>query len=192
MGVGAQHPAQSRVMPEPTIAPNPANEQGNRVLRPHSVALTALISLFLTTLVSCGGNSNPAATPGATTNVTFENSRGEDVTLTVEIADTPDERARGLMGREALSADSGMLFVWPEDTGSGFWMKDTLIPLSIAFIDSGGAIVDIQDMEPLDETLHRSPKPYRWAVEANQGWFEEHGIGVGDTTQMPDSIAEGS
>jgi uncharacterized membrane protein (UPF0127 family) len=90
--------------------------------------------------------------------------------LTVEIADTPDERARGLMYREALDADSGMLFVWPADTGSGFWMKDTLIPLSIAFIDSGGVIVDIQDMEPLDETLHRSPEPYRWAVEANQGY----------------------
>lgn len=162
------------------------------MLRPYSVAIPALVLLFLTLIVNCGGNSNPAATPGATTNVTFENSRGEDVTLTVEIADTPDERVRGLMGRESLNADSGMLFVWPEDTASGFWMKNTLIPLSIAFIDSGAVIVDIQDMEPLDETLHRSPKPYRWAVEANQGWFAAHAIKAGDAAQVADSTAGGS
>ena len=161
------------------------------MLRPYGIALTALVLLFLALIVRCGGNSNPATTPGATAQVTFENSRGEDVALTIEIADTPEKRSQGLMGRESLPDLAGMLFVWPEDTASGFWMKDTLIPLSIAFIDSSGAIVDIQDLEPLDETLHRSPKPYRWAVEANQGWFEEHGIGVRDRVQVPDGIAGG-
>jgi uncharacterized membrane protein (UPF0127 family) len=82
-----------------------------------------------------------------------------------------------------------MLFVWPEDTASGFWMKDTLIPLSIAFIDAGGKIVGIQDMQPLDETLHHSPSPYRYAVEANQGWFAERGIAVGDSVTLPESLA---
>jgi hypothetical protein len=112
--------------------------------------------------------------------------------LTVEIADSPEERARGLMFRDSLPADAGMLFVWPGDTLSPFWMKDTLIPLSIAFIDADGVILHIEDMEPLDETLHVSPKPYRYAVEANQGWFEEHGIEVGDGVTLPENVSSPS
>lgn len=117
--------------------------------------------------------------------VTFETGTGESFSLTVEIADTPDERSRGLMSRESLPSDAGMLFAWPEDASAGFWMKDTLVPLSIAFIDAGGTIVDIQDMQPLDETLHHSPEPYRFAVEANQGWFAERGIEVGSEVNLP-------
>ena len=122
----------------------------------------------------------------STSSVTFQSGTGESFSLTVEIADTPDRRALGLMNRESLPDDAGMLFVWPEDTASGFWMKDTLVPLSVAFIDADGKIVDIQDLEPLDETLHHSPAPYRYAVEANQGWFAEHGISPGDTATLPD------
>jgi uncharacterized membrane protein (UPF0127 family) len=108
------------------------------------------------------------------------------VPLQVEIADTPEQRSRGLMGRESVPEDAGMLFVWTEDTESGFWMKDTLVPLSVAFVDAAGVIVDIQDMQPLDETLRHSAAPYRYAVEANQGWFAEHAVEVGDGVMLPD------
>lgn len=134
--------------------------------------------------------SEPSATSSPTPSpegsaVTFTSATGQTATLAVEVADTPEERSVGLMNRESLAEDAGMLFIWPEDTGSGFWMKDTLIPLSVAFIDAEGVIVDIQDMQPLDETLHQSPAPYRYAVEANQGWFAGHGIEPGDTVTLP-------
>jgi uncharacterized membrane protein (UPF0127 family) len=110
---------------------------------------------------------------------------GNEAVLFVEVADEGDERNTGLMGRASLPADAGMLFVYPEDTSTGFFMKDTEVPLSIAFISAAGSIIDIQDMEPLSEEVHSSPAPFRYAVEANQGWFEENDVGVGDLAQLP-------
>src|SRR3712207_9276328 len=91
---------------------------------------------------SDGGNAS-ASSPAAT--VRIGGSGGEGVEVQVEIADDTQEMARGLMGRTALAEDAGMLFVYPEERELSFWMKDTLIPLSIAFMDSEGRIVDIQD-----------------------------------------------
>jgi uncharacterized membrane protein (UPF0127 family) len=122
----------------------------------------------------------PATPPGPT--VTFTTASGEDVTLNVEVADTAEERGVGLMNRELLDEDAGMLFDFQGETQSGFWMRNTLIPLSIAFIDTAGTIIDIQDMQPLDETLHFASGPYRYAVEANQGWFARNGVEVGNST----------
>ena len=96
--------------------------------------------------------------------------------LLVEVADTAEERARGLMSRETLPEDRGMLFVFEAEGQPGFWMKDTLIPLSIAFIEGEGVVIDIQDMEPRDETIHKADAPYLYTVEANQGWFARNGI----------------
>lgn len=100
-------------------------------------------------------------------------------TLDVEVADTPQERREGLSGRTELAEDSGMLFDFGKEVDTGFWMKDTSIPLSIAFVDSDGKIVSIQDMEPYDTTSVRSPVEYRYAIETNRGWFESHGIRPG-------------
>ena len=100
--------------------------------------------------------------------------------LAIEVADTAEERAKGLMGRESLPADRGMLFDFQEPTQAGFWMKNTLIPLSIAFVDGDGTIVHIEDMQPETEDIHASPKPYRYAIEVNQGWYAAHGISAGD------------
>jgi uncharacterized protein len=122
-------------------------------------------------------------TPEAT--LTIVNSAGESVEVPTEIADTPDERQTGLMGRDALAEDAGMLFVFDTEQPLSFWMKDTLIPLSIAFIDAQGRIVDIQDMQPLDETSHPSAVPAQYALEVNQGFFEARGIQVGDTVAWP-------
>jgi uncharacterized membrane protein (UPF0127 family) len=108
------------------------------------------------------------------------NSAGERVPLAAEVAETPRQRERGLMGRTALGENQGMLFVFEQEQPLSFWMRNTLIPLSIAYIDGRGTIVDIQDMEPLDETSHPSAAPARYALEVNQGFFEEHGIRVGD------------
>ncbi len=160
--------------------------------RAYSAGLTALAAVLLAG-IACGsdGTADNAATsttsPSVPT-VTFAKAAGNTAALTVEIAETPEARARGLMSRETLDADAGMLFVWPQDTGSGFWMKDTLIPLSVAFIDGSGKVVDIQDMQPLDETVHHSPAAYRYAVEANQGWFAAHGIESGDSATLPAGI----
>jgi uncharacterized membrane protein (UPF0127 family) len=105
----------------------------------------------------------------------------------VEIADEPDEQAKGLMARTALGEDRGMLFVFPSEEERSFWMKDTLIPLSIAYMDAGGRIVDIQDMKALDDDPphYVSAKPARYALEVNKGFFDERGVKVGDRVELP-------
>jgi uncharacterized membrane protein (UPF0127 family) len=90
------------------------------------------------------------------------------------------------MGRESLDEDSGMLFVFPADTQTGFWMEGTLVPLSIAFITSEGVVIDIQDMQPLDKTLHYPSGPYLYAIETNQGWYEDNGVEVGSEVELPE------
>ena len=133
-------------------------------------------------------NTAPATEPEITTlpTVTIINSLGEMVPVQVQIADTAVELQAGLMGRTALAQDAGMLFVFDQEQLLSFWMKDTLIPLSIAFIDSQGRIVDIQDMQPLDETSHPSAAPAQYALEVNQGFLGERGIMVGDTVELPE------
>ncbi|MER3404798.1 MAG: hypothetical protein C4289_06230 [Chloroflexota bacterium] len=116
--------------------------------------------------------------------VQITTAHGAQVIVYVEIADTPELRALGLMNREALAEDHGMLFVFEQDVQVPFWMKDTLIPLSIAFIAADGTIVDIKDMQPLDLSLVYSQAPYRYALEVNQGFFAAHGIGIGDTAMV--------
>ena len=100
--------------------------------------------------------------------------------VTLEIAETDVDRMRGLMFRESLPWDQGMLFIFPRSERSGFWMMNTLIPLSIAFILEDGTILDIQDMEPLTTTSHAPPGPYLYALETNQGWFAANNVQPGD------------
>src|SRR5215204_3063635 len=123
--------------------------------------------------------------------LTIVNSSGERVPVQVEIADTPEERQTGLMGRSALAEEGGMLFVFDQEQILAFWMKDTVIPLSIAYIDADGRIVDIQDMQPLDETSHPSAEPARYALEVNQGFFEGRGVAVEDVVELPSLHGEG-
>jgi uncharacterized membrane protein (UPF0127 family) len=111
--------------------------------------------------------------------VSFKNGT-EVVTLQVEVADSPRERDRGLMYRKSLPPDSGMLFDFGHEVENSFWMKNTSIPLSIAFIGPDGRVLAIKDMLPYDLTSVGPPGEYRYAVEANRGWLEEHGVGPGD------------
>ena len=90
------------------------------------------------------------------------------------------------MERTELAENAGMLFVFDREQQLSFWMRNTLIPLSIAYIDAEERIIDIQDMQPLDETRHPSAEPAMYALEVNQGFFEECGVGVGDGVELPD------
>lgn len=99
--------------------------------------------------------------------------------IVAEVADTPGTRAMGLMYRRELGLNRGMLFVFERSERHCFWMKNTYIPLSIAFIDQNGTITDIADMQPRSEDTHCPSGPVRYALEMTQGWFAEKGITVG-------------
>jgi hypothetical protein len=101
--------------------------------------------------------------------------------VVAEVADDNAERAAGLMYRTALGRDQGMLFVYPTEGPRSFWMKNTLIPLSIAYLNKDGLIVRIADMKPKDETPIPSSRPAMYALEMEQGWFVSHGVKEGMT-----------
>ncbi len=102
----------------------------------------------------------------------------------IEVADTPETRRRGLMERRELSRDAGMLFVFPDSAPRSFWMKNTVIPLSIAYIDENLVIREIYDMEPLSLVPVASRTSARFALEVNQGVFADLGIVPGDRLQL--------
>lgn len=107
--------------------------------------------------------------------------------ITVEVSDDHDSRERGLMDRDSLDPDCGMLFCFDELQPLSFWMRSTRVPLSIAFIDDDGRIQQVESLHPNDEHEVRSYSPCRWALEVNQGWFDERGIRVGSMVQgLPD------
>jgi uncharacterized protein len=116
--------------------------------------------------------------------VIIDASGGEKVEVWVEVADNTLGQIIGLRGRKSLPENRGMLFSYAEEDDRSFTMEDTLIPLSIAFMDSGGCIVDIQDMEPQTDG-YDSAKPAQYALEVNKGFFEEHGVEVGDRARLP-------
>ena len=99
--------------------------------------------------------------------------------ITAELANTPDQRTIGLMFRKSMGPNEGMLFVFEEASEQCFWMKNTLIPLSIAFIADDGAIVNIEHMAPQTLDGHCSAKPVRYVLEMNDGWFAKRGIKAG-------------
>ena len=99
--------------------------------------------------------------------------------IEAEVANNNAERATGLMNRPSMPMQRGMLFVFPEAGVQCFWMKNTLIPLSIAFLDDGGRIVQIAEMQPQSLDNHCSTKPVRFALEMNAGWFRSRGLAAG-------------
>ena len=107
--------------------------------------------------------------------------------IKAEIAKTQEERSTGLMYRNNLQDGEGMLFVFDRDDILSFWMKNTLIPLSIAFIAYDGKIIDIKDMYPHDTNSVKSSRSARYALEVPQGWFSRVGVNVGDTVKI-DSV----
>jgi uncharacterized membrane protein (UPF0127 family) len=144
---------------------------------------TELFFLFL--LISVGQvHCTPLEKRLETTELTLEKAGAAPVRLQVEIARTERERARGLMHRISLPDGEGMLFVFERDQILSFWMKDTLIPLSIAFISYDGRILEIYDMKPRDLAPVHSSRSVRYALEVPQGWFERAGITPGDRLNL--------
>ncbi len=99
--------------------------------------------------------------------------------IRAELAQTPEQRQKGLMYRRDLGSHEGMLFIFESATPQCFWMKNTPTPLTIAFVADDGSIVNLADMKPFDEASHCSARPVRFVLEMNQGWFAKRGIQAG-------------
>ena len=99
--------------------------------------------------------------------------------IRAELANTPESRMQGLMFRKTLGTSDGMLFVFDEPERQCMWMRNTYVPLSVAFIDAKGAILNVEDMEPLTENSHCASGPAKFALEMNKGWFASRGLKAG-------------
>ncbi|MDQ3877168.1 MAG: DUF192 domain-containing protein [Actinomycetota bacterium] len=147
--------------------------------------------------VACGygalpsaGTSSPAASPSFNSGTVLIDTSHGSVLVHVLVAQTPDQWSYGLMNRDSVPADAGMIFLFESPTTSGFWMKDTKVPLSIAFFDVHGKIERILDMDPCAKAPCRMYSPgltYNGALEVNQGAFEKWGVSSGDTIHLTQS-----
>ncbi len=117
--------------------------------------------------------------------LTITNSAGEKVEMTVEIANTEPARELGLMFRDTMPPDAGMLFDFQAETDGGFWMENTILPLSIAFFRKDGSIVSIADMQALKTDIVNATGPYYYALETNQGFLRAHNINPNDIVTLP-------
>ena len=99
--------------------------------------------------------------------------------IEAEVAATPETRQTGMMLRTSMPSHRGMLFVFPEIAQHCMWMRNTLVPLSVAFLDDKGRVLNVEDMQPKTEENHCSAKPARYALEMNLGWFRSRGLGAG-------------
>ena len=154
-----------------------------RILR--SILKLLVLSVFAFSVFLCPPLSRAIARAEDWAKVTLTI---KDVKLKTEIADTVMKKAAGLMYRESLDENAGMIFLFSVPERVNFWMKDTKIPLSIAFIDAGGVIKEIRDMEPMDTTAITSKDEVSYALEVNQGWFKKNKIKPGDKVLGLDKI----
>lgn len=143
---------------------------------------------FLFVAVACDGPAGSAATPTPTLPLATVAQGSVRASVKVEIASTDAQRQQGLMNRQSLDEDAGMLFTFPNNVNIGFWMKNTYIPLDIAYIDASGKVLEVHQAKPLDETVLYPKQPFRYALEVNQGWFERHGVGVGAAVTLPPNL----
>lgn len=154
----------------------------SRESRVTSHALSRLVGMLLIIGLLLGATVHAATFKRGTLTIRQGSTRA---TLEVEVADTPESRAQGLMNRSSLAENAGMLFVFDSTGQWGFWMKNTLIPLSIAFIDAQWEIVDVKDMRVASDPqngpfeIYSPAKSYQYALEVNQGFFRQKNITVG-------------
>jgi uncharacterized membrane protein (UPF0127 family) len=152
-----------------------------------------LLALLAAAVAGCGGGGNGGDVDETATGPVFERgtvvieSRSGEVEVDVEIAETRVQRRFGLMHRESLGSEAGMVFLFGKETRGGFWMKNTLIPLSIAYFDADGRILRILDMEPCEADrcpVYDPEVAYRGALEVNKGAFAEWGVSAGDRVRV--------
>lgn len=147
--------------------------RGSALLRPHGVGL-ALAGLLACLWAFPGlAQGLPQLTLERTTLVAGMHR------LDVQLAQTPEQRQIGLMWRKDMPQHEGMLFVFDQPSTQCFWMRNTLIPLTAAFLEDDGRIVNLADMKPLNDDSHCSTKPVRFVLEMNQGWFAKRNIKPG-------------
>jgi uncharacterized membrane protein (UPF0127 family) len=149
----------------------------------------ALLAAALFLAVGCrgapSGGRPDAPASQARPRVTVEGPGGRSSAVDVEVARTADEQERGLMFRNALAPDAGMLFVFPDEREHVFWMKNTLIPLDMIFIADGGRVVGVvENAEPLTTSQRTVHTPSRYVLEVNGGWSAAHGVKAGDVVRM--------
>jgi len=151
------------------------------------VRIAFLLPLGILALVlACSEDSLTAESnlPVETLSITNDSGVFQTVKIKVELTCTNDDRARGLMLRTSMGEDYGMLFFMAPGR-FGFWMKDTLIPLTAIFINADGVIVHMEDMQPQTMDIHNTTVPYYYGLEVNQGWPDRHDIAVGDAVRFP-------
>jgi uncharacterized protein len=154
---------------------------GGARLRGFLPGFTALLLTSLFVLSGCGKNQPKSNLPMITLQIGRQ-------TFTLEVADTEPVRETGLMNRDSMPANHGMLFVFDDEIAREFWMKNTRIPLDILFVDSNGKIVSIKSMKPYDLNTTPSDAPARFAIELNKGAADSAGIQVGDQLNIPASV----
>jgi hypothetical protein len=149
------------------------------------ILIAALLGLFWAVGLPGWAQTGPDDSVGRLEKVTLHIGKAS---LTTEIAATPAQQERGLMWVTKLPDNDGMIFLQPKVTTATFWMKNTLIPLSVAFIDKNGVILEIHDMKALDETITRSDSDQvAYALETNLHWFALNGVKPGDKITPPPS-----
>ena len=156
-----------------------------------SQSIPALLALFLLAgaaiilFGSCSSKEGGASLDKPNPTLPTVTIRSGSVEVLVEVADEELERNRGLMFRKSLEDGKGMLFVFEKDEKVAFWMKNTTLPLSIAYMGADGTIHQILDLEPLSEEPRPSDRSVRYALEVPKGWFSRAGLGVGAKFEIP-------
>lgn len=131
----------------------------------------ALAALLFTTMVF--GEMEAPKLPKVTLSIASKHN------VVAEVASIPSDRAQGLMFRRKLNDGEGMLFVYPQPHITGMWMKNTLIPLSVAFIDDKGTIINVEEMKPQTLNAHMAKAPAKYSLEMSSGWFKKRKLGPG-------------
>ena len=143
-----------------------------------------LIACLLALSLSACAGKQAAITDSPNPPLATASIRVGPATVAAELALSETERERGLMFRKFLGADSGMIFVFPKDDRLVFWMKNTPLPLSLAYISSDGTIRQISELEPLSLAPVPAERSVRYALEMNRGWFDRAGVKVGDKVEV--------
>jgi uncharacterized membrane protein (UPF0127 family) len=160
----------------------------------HFILATFLVSSASVSLIGCKPDQPTAATtqpaPAGSAESRLPTTRmsigGESFNL--EIAYRPEDQEAGLMNRKSMADDHGMIFVFPAERNLTFWMKNTLMPLDIVYLDRGGRVVSVKHMKPLDESAVPSDGPAMYAIELNAGAAARAGVKAGDVVKVPDDL----
>lgn len=143
-----------------------------------TAVLTLVLGTGLLATASAQNMGQPQDLPTVTLHAGMHN-------IVAQVAKTSEQRQIGLMFRKEMAGHEGMIFVFEDPATQCFWMRNTLIPLSAAFVADDGSIVNIEDMKPLSDQSHCSAKPVRYVLEMNQGWFAKRGLKAGTKLTGP-------